>query len=370
MEERKPKILVAPLNWGLGHSTRVIPIILELLKRNAEVIIAADGRPLDLLRKEFPQLNWVRLKGYDIHYQRSGSFAWQIFLQTPKILSSISYEKEWLTEWLTKEKIDAVITDNRFGLWHETIPCIFISHQIKILLPSMLKWLERIMLKWNMYYIKRFRECWIPDFKDAPNLTGKLSHGFFLPENYYFIGPLSRMEAKPTTPKKYDVLFILSGQEPQRTVFEELLTEQARHLSLKMLMVRGVTEGNSIASVTKNFMKVDCMTTQQLNEAMAAADLIVARSGYSTVMDVVAMGKKALFIPTPGQTEQEYLSRVYMEQKSFYSVKQSQIHLKEDVQKALQYPGMPIRNSGRQLSERIDFLMQKVTRHEALMPAE
>ncbi|MCY7409757.1 MAG: hypothetical protein LH473_05750 [Chitinophagales bacterium] len=321
------------MNWGLGHASRCVPLIRELLLHNIEVVIAADGRALQLLRNEFPQLKWFQLGGYDINYSGSGGAVFQILVQLPKFFLSFFSERKWLNEFIAKEKIDIVISDNRYGLYNRKIFSVFIAHQICIQLPIGFKWMEGFLYRINKNFISRFNECWMPDVADEKNLSGNLAHQFPIPPNTFFIGPLSRFKFLEKV-KHYDLLMVISGPETQRTEFEELLTEQAKKLPLKILMVRGIPESNHREQVTENFLKVDFMNAEELNHAFLSSKIIVARSGYSTVMDLVATKSRAILIPTPGQTEQEYLAEYLQSQNIFYSQKQNSLNLIKAIEKA------------------------------------
>jgi len=182
----KKRILVAPLDWGLGHATRCIPIIRYLVEKNCEVIIAADKRPMELLKKEFPSLEFVVMPGYNISYPKNGSMVLKMAVQVPKILKGTKQEHTQLEKIIAEEKIDAVISDNRFGLWAKKIPCVFITHQLMVKSPLGEKWIHKL----NKDYISKYSECWIPDVKNG--LSGDLGNKFKLPEHAKFIGLLSR----------------------------------------------------------------------------------------------------------------------------------------------------------------------------------
>lgn len=350
------------MNWGLGHAARCVPIIRELLSGNVEVLIAADGNALQLLRNEFPGLKWIRLPGYNIKYWWEGSATFQILLQLPKIIFSFYREKKWLKQFVKEEKIDVVISDNRYGLYSEKIHCIFITHQVCVQLPIGFKWLEKFIYRLNKKFIERFDECWIPDFEGEKNLSGKLSHRVPIPVNAKFIGPLSRfsrgtVSTKP--PVEWDLLIVISGPENQRTKFEKLLTQQVAvgedtNRGHKILMVRGIPRAvdedtnrwqnilhgrNHFQQVTENFFKVDFLGAEELKRAFLSSKIIVARSGYSTIMDLAATGSKAILIPTPGQTEQEYLAQYLLQQRICYSEKQNEFDLRRAIERAKDFSG-------------------------------
>src|ERR1019366_5512486 len=178
------RILICLLNWGLGHATRCIPIIRLLRKKNAEIIIAADGRSLELLKQEFPDLEFIRLQGYDINYPTGDSMILKMFFSIPKIVNGIYKEHQILKKIIKEKKIDIVISDNRFGLWNKKIKSIFITHQLMIKTLFAEKLLHRI----NLYFIKKYDECWVPDVECASNLSGDLSHKYSLIKNTFFVG--------------------------------------------------------------------------------------------------------------------------------------------------------------------------------------
>jgi uncharacterized protein (TIGR00661 family) len=344
------------MNWGLGHATRCIPVIRALRSRGCEVILAADGHALKLLRSEFPSLQYVRLSGYDIRYWWSGNAVIQILLQLPKLFFSFYQEKKWLKRFVIDENIDVVISDNRYGLTCKTTQCIFITHQICIQLPKPLKGMEKFLYHLNKRFIGKFDECWIPDFEGDKNLSGDLSHKFSLPGNTFFIGPLSRFSFEERN-KECDLLMVISGPESQRTKFENLLAKQAKKLSLKILLVRGVPGNNRYRKVTENFSMVDFLNAKELNDAFLTSKMIIARSGYSTIMDLMATQSKAVLIPTPGQTEQEYLAGFFTDKHIFYSEEQDHFNLSSAMEKAATFDGAVRISANENLIERIEHLL-------------
>ena len=353
MQQQK-RILICPLDWGLGHATRCIPIIRLLIQKNAEVIIAADGRPFELLQQEFPTIEIIRLKGYNIHYPKDGSMIWKMLLSIPKILKGIKTEHHALKRIIEEKKIDVVISDNRFGLWSKQVKSVFITHQLMIKSPFAEKLLHRI----NLHYIKKYDECWIPDAKESTNLSGDLSHKYELPNNTFFIGPLSRFEKSTSVNPQYDLMVIVSGPEPQRTIFESMISEQASKSKLKVLIVCGTPEENKTEE--KGTVKmVSHLHTDEMQQAILNSNLIIARSGYSTIMDLAVLGKKAIFIPTPGQTEQEYLAEMLVQKKIAYYQKQSEFNLESALIESENYTGFyPLNGSKYNLESFVENILK------------
>lgn len=314
----KLRILVAPLDWGLGHATRCIPIIKELLAQDCDVWLAGEGAQEELLKTEFPDLPMLELSGYNIKYAKTkkGLF-WKMVQQSPKLNMAIRFEHKWLKKTVTEYNFDAVISDNRYGLFHSTIPCIFITHQLRIKSPFG-KWTEKIVQKRNYRYINRFTECWVPDWETENILAGELSHPELKPSvPLYYIGILSRFESSPTIiEKKNNLLVILSGPEPQRSILEEKIIKEISHYNGTATIVRGLPLSPSHIPYTDMIKVFNHLPAAALNTAMQEAEYVICRSGYSSVMDIASLQKKSILIPTPGQTEQEYLAD-YLTKKQF-----------------------------------------------------
>ncbi|CAD0003283.1 glycosyltransferase [Flavobacterium chungangense] len=297
-------ILITPLNWGLGHATRCIPIIKALQENNYIPIIASDGIALALLQKEFPYIQTLELPSYHIEYAKNGkNFKWKLIKSLPKMITAILDEKKIVNSWIRKYDIDGIISDNRLGVFSKKVPSVFITHQLNVMTGNTTKFTS----KCHQYFIKKYNQCWIPDTNETPNLTGDLGH---LKDNNLplkYIGPLSRMRKKET-PKQYDLMIILSGPEPQRTMLEEKLHAEIARYTGEVVFVKGVVEKTQTKQQFKNVTYYNFMNTKQLEQTFNESDLVLCRSGYTTVMDLAKLEKKAFFIPTPGQYEQEYLA--------------------------------------------------------------
>ncbi|MBA3900775.1 MAG: glycosyltransferase [Bacteroidetes bacterium] len=320
--EKKTRILVCPLDWGLGHATRCVPIIRELIKQNAEVIIAADNRALYFLEKEFPELQAIKFHGFNVRYASKGNMLLKMGLSVPGFLFNILKENRKLKSIIHQHEIDGVISDNRFGLWNKRVPCIYLTHQVSIISPVLGTFINKI----NRFFISNYTECWIPDNPGKENLSGKLSGRKNKPANAIFIGPLSRFNAVNIMdkPKKYDLAVILSGPEPQRTIFETKVIQELKQKALKAAIIKGVTENDESYKIGN----IDIFSHLGSNEFQAIieeSEVIISRPGYSTLMDLAVLNKKAVFVPTPGQTEQEYLGKylagkgmgIYIKQEKF-----------------------------------------------------
>jgi uncharacterized protein (TIGR00661 family) len=332
LNNAKIKVIVAPLDWGLGHATRCIPIIRQLLKADYEVIIAAEKAQMHLLKDEFPTLRFVSLPGYRLKYGRKSVITTlKIFLQIPKILIQINREKRWLNIFLKKENIDAIISDNRYGLHSKKIISVFITHQlyIKTLFG---KKIEKKLQHLNYKYIDKFSLCWIPDFEKNDFLAGELSHPKIFPKTpLWYIGPLSRFEKKDT-PSVYKLLILLSGPEPQRTILENIFLNELKSYKEKTILVRGLPGEEKLLQISLYVEIHNHLSAFELNEKICQSELIICRSGYSTIMDLLRLGKKSIMIPTPGQTEQEYLANYLFEKKIALKICQKKFSLREAIE--------------------------------------
>jgi uncharacterized protein (TIGR00661 family) len=327
------KLLVAPLDWGLGHATRCVPVIRDLLNYHCEVWLAGEESQEKLLREEFPSLPFLPLKGYRIKYARTG-FTGKILLQVPSILRSIKEENKWLKEQVTKYGFEAVISDNRYGLHHENIFSIFITHQLFIK-SSLGKWSERILQQWNYKFINRFNECWIPDNEGENSLSGELSRPVKLPLiPTKYIGPLSRFEKKNIDEIRNHLLIILSGPEPQRTILENKVVDQIVKYPATATIIRGLPGERNIIPSTNTIHFYNHLSSEELNKEAMKAEFIISRSGYSTIMDIAALQKKSILIPTPGQTEQEYLADHLMKKQFAFCINQNSFSLLKNIEEA------------------------------------
>ncbi|MCX2679880.1 glycosyltransferase [Galbibacter sp. EGI 63066] len=303
--------MVAPLNWGLGHATRCIPIIKGLLDEGFCPVIASDGEALRLLKKEFPELEFAEMPSYKIKYaEKAKHFKLKMIWDSPKILKAMTREKELTEALVEKLNIDGVISDNRLGVHSKKVPCVFITHQLNVLTGNTTWFSSKV----HQRVIKKFDECWVPDIKGEPNLSGRLGHLKKDDPTIKYIGPLSRLEKKDL-PQQYDLMVIISGPEPQRSMLESRLLIETQKLEGKVLFVRGKIEAKQKVVEEGNVTVYNYMNSSQLETAFNESALVLSRSGYTTVLDLAKLGKKAFFIPTPGQYEQEYLAERLQEEK-------------------------------------------------------
>ena len=337
------KVLVAPLDWGLGHTTRCIPIIYNLLEKGVEVILAGNATQQKVLSAEFPECTFLDLPGYNIKYGKNrGSFVFKMLQQVPKMLLSIWNEHYWLKHVVNRYQIDGIISDNRFGLFHKSIPTVFITHQLNIQTGAG-QLADRAIQKMNYYWISKFRSCWIPDYEGDKNLAGVLSHPAKTPKVLCsYIGALSRLSIGDQSNDKEPVLlFVLSGPEPQRSIFEDLVFEQLKHFEGEAIVVRGLPCSKRRVAPRNNVLIYDHLSKKELEPLIRKAQVVICRSGYSSVMDINAIRAKAILVPTPGQTEQEFLGAFLAFRGFAPSFKQEQFDLQAALKmvKSFSYSG-------------------------------
>ncbi|APX99268.1 glycosyltransferase [Lacinutrix venerupis] len=332
----KKKILVAPLNWGIGHATRCIPIIHWLLDCHFEPIIASDGDALQLLKKEFKDLTFETLPSYNIEYSKKRKdLKWKLIAQTPKMLKAKKAEKKITDILVDKYNLSGIISDNRLGVRSAKIPSVFITHQLNVLSGNT----SKISTKIHEIIMNKFDAIWVPDFKDEPSLSGKLGHltnKNNLKVNY--LGPLSRLN-KIKTEVLYDVMVLLSGPEPQRSILEKKLIEDLTNFTGKILFVKGKIKGKQTCTQIKQFTIYNYMTSQELEKAINGSKIVICRSGYTTVMDLAKLSKNAFFIPTPGQFEQEYLAERFNTLKIVPSCSQENFNI-DELKRVMNYKGL------------------------------
>ncbi|MEZ4858438.1 MAG: glycosyltransferase [Flavobacteriaceae bacterium] len=278
-----------------------------------------------LLRKEFPQLDYIELPSYNITYPKKGEFfKLKLFLKLPQIKKTMASEKKVIKKLVEEGAIQGIISDNRMGVRSKKIPSVFITHQLNVLSGNT----SYFSSKMHQKIIKKYDACWVPDVPTTPNLSGKLGHPLKVNFQVTYIGPLSRMK-KVEVPKKYDILILLSGPEPQRTMLELTMLKTFLNTSKKVLLVRGVVENEEEILQNNNITIINFLQSKALEQAINESTLVISRSGYTTLMDLAAMEKEAYFIPTPGQFEQKYLAKELKQKGIVPSCKQENFTLEK-----------------------------------------
>ncbi|MDM7926679.1 MAG: glycosyltransferase family protein [bacterium] len=340
---KQKTVLYCVLNWGLGHATRSIPVIRALLDRGDRVIIASTDRSLALLRGEFPDCRFVDLPDYNIRYSRTRTgLVPGLLLQVPGIFRRLRQEQAAVETLVDRFKPDAVVSDNRYGCYSTRVPSHFMTHQLRFQVPAGLKRAAAVSEIFNRFCFQRYRSVWVPDDAGSPNLSGDLSHACRLAGHpkIHYIGPLTSLgtgrPVRSPGAEGPDFLFLISGPEPQRTVFERIVLERIGEVKGRKVVVLGKPEAEATGfqENTGDTVIHPHLKRAALIPLMRRARLVVCRSGYSTLMELAALGKAAVLVPTPGQTEQEYLGRHAARSGFFHCVPQKDFDLREAVSEA------------------------------------
>lgn len=328
------RVLVCVLDWGLGHATRSIPVIRELQQQGAEVFLASSGSAGALLKQEFPILSFHELPGYRPHYPRQGSFLFSMAAQLPKFRRAIQREQREVEALVTNFRIHAVISDNRYGCFSQRVPSILITHQVKVRLMPGFGLVEKLVNAWLETYLNKYHEVWVPD-QPGSGLTDRFMERV---RDVRYIGWLSRFptDAKPADP--FPVMAIVSGPEPQRSLLADKLRTQLRSWPGRSLLVTGQPDKHHSVQ-DGNVEVVSHLPSSQMEARLKAADLVIARSGYSTIMDLIALRKRASFIPTPGQPEQIHLADFIMRSGIAFCQDQKNFTVQSLVEESSRYAG-------------------------------
>jgi len=328
---QRKKILICPLSWGTGHTTRVIPLISELLNNGHEVIFGGNNWQIEFIKKEIPGIQFISFPGFTIRYSSFLPQYLVILFYFPLFIYHTLIEHIRLKKLIVEHDIEIVISDSRPGLWNRKIKTVLITHMIRIPFPAKLRILENLPLPFSRIAIKKFTFCYIPDFPGEFNLSGSLSHGFHLPDNARYIGILSRFLKEPhalATKKELFCTAIMSGPSPQKEIFTELTSRILKESEEVSTIMAGIPEAEFIKR-EGNLITYNHLTNKEMLNTIMHSKIILSHSGYTTVMELFSIGRSAILVPTPGQAEQEYLAEYLSSKGWFKTIKQK--HLCKEV---------------------------------------
>jgi hypothetical protein len=316
--KKSMKIIISPLDWGLGHATRCVPIISARLAAGDDVEIASAAEHKSFFSQEFPALVWHEAPSYNIRYPSHGAaMPFWLCCQMPHLNRVMREENKWLADLVERRKPQQTISDNRFGFFNKKVKSSYITHQLRIAFPKPFSIFEKLGESWHRRIMQNFDEILVPDYAEFPGLAGKLSHPSYSYAKIKYIGPLSRFgppvpeRSRSPVPKTIDILALLSGPEPQRSIFEGLAIKKLLATKGNHCMVRGMSR--NAATLNLPFPSYNNLPSDELAEKILASRCILCRPGYSTIMDLNALKSDAIpiFVPTPGQTEQKYLAKIF-----------------------------------------------------------
>lgn len=355
---KQKHVLVAVLDWGLGHATRCIPVIRGLIASNCKVSIAGNGPSLQLLKKEFPELTVHELSPYRITYPSHGFFFLHLFFLSPQIFKAITVEKKEIEKLIKVHQFDAIISDNRYGCYSEQVWSVLITHQLNIPLPISLIWTKKLVNYINHRLIKKFDECWVPDIQGS-RFSGRLSRANDL--DVKWVGVLSRFTPNEIVAEDKLIVGIVSGPEPQREIFEKILIKEFKKTNQPCILLRGLPQQEEREIRDDNVILLNHASSPEVQWIISKADVIISRSGYSTIMDLMSLGKKrVIFVPTLGQTEQEYLANEMNRRKIAIAYSQNNFDLSEAIRKLKAYNGFDAPEQINLLDEAIQDLLRQI----------
>lgn len=352
-------VLISPLSWGFGHAGRMIPLAVELQRRGARIIFAADGPLLQMVQRDVPGITPVEIPGLRMRYSRSLPQYICIFLQLPHIIASAVRDHRTLRRLVSEYNPSVIISDNRFGFYNRRVFSAYVTHQLRIPFPGPLRFMEPLAMWMHRVIINRFDLCLVPDYPGSVNLSGRLSHGLRLPRKVIFSGPLSRFSTpdarepdgrdpgvrnpdrpepdgtvhdgteqnitEPATPdQSHPVCLLLSGPEPQRTLLLKKINETLS--GFRMVVLTATPLPLFINETPPGIRVIIAPDAAAMRRELLSSSLVIARSGYSSVMELVSLGKGAVIIPTPGQPEQEYLGRHLNGMLGFVTISQHNLN--------------------------------------------
>jgi uncharacterized protein (TIGR00661 family) len=323
-ESRSSKnILITPLGWGLGHAARMIPLALKLKEMNHNITIAGNKDCLALFRKETKGFNLIMFSGFTMRYSRYFPSYVTILVRLPLLIYHSFREHFKIKNLIAENKIDIIISDNRFGCWNNSVKSVYVTHQLRILFPFPFRFIEPLGIAFHRGIIKKYDSCFIPDFPGEINISGDLSHNMILPPNVRYIGLLSRFVSGSNTPKKNKdsipyITIILSGPEPQKSILRKKLIDLLKLTSLKAFVFEGKPGIENKNEKDIRIISMNHLPLIQMRDIITGSKNIICRAGYTTIMEMMSLKQTALLIPTPGQTEQEYLAG-YLSRKGWFS---------------------------------------------------
>ncbi len=355
-------VFYAVLNMGLGHAARSLPLLREFAARGWRVLVGSNGRAQQFLRRELPQATFITTPDYRIRYTRSRWLWPRLLVQFPSLLRGIARERR-LCKWVVQQYApDVILSDHCYGMYDPQVPSFFLSHQIYFHLPGLLSGLEPWVAQFNFYFHRRYRGVIIPDLPDTDGglLSGRLSRLPRRKERYRYVGLLSSI-SRMDMAEDVDLFISVSGPEPQRTVLEQRVLDQVEALPGKKAVALGRSESTAVVKQSDDLVVYAHLPRREMAALMNRSRMIVSRPGYSTLMELAELGKPALFIPTPGQTEQQYLARRAQEKGWFHFVNQSALNLRRDLEEAKKYPGLPRLPGTPQTVEKIFRALEQAT---------
>ncbi len=351
------RILFGVCAWGLGHATRTLPIIRKTIEEGNEVTVVSSGRALSMLRQELGDgPMFARLEDYRPPETLNPSFlVLAALLRFPAYVTAMIHEHDFVSRFIWDRRIDVIFSDNRYGFYSRDVPSYFMGHQLRILNPLGSRVLEDGTEVYNKYVLNRYTGVLVPDFEEE-GIAGRLAHNLSIIDERHlnYIGVLSEFSYRSTV-EDVDVFVSISGPEPSRSSFERLVRRRLEGFKGKVVVSLGKPEDNGHSGPNlKSYL-----SREDREELLNRSRIVVARSGYSTLMDLLSLRKRGFLIPTPGQLEQEYLAEHHMQRRTFYSVPESELDLPRQLKEALAFDVPALKYpTGRAVQKAVDLITQ------------
>ena len=349
------QVLFAICSWGLGHAARDLPLIKRMIQNGHQISIVGQGRSLEFIKKELGKKHtYYEISDYSPVYSSKAFSVTKFVGKVPFYLREVAKEHKKIEQLVNSNGYERIISDSRFGVYHPGIPSFLIFHQLRFIAPGRIKILERCTEGFNYFFFRNnFQKFLIPDVeKEDLSLSGDLSHNlcYFKEAKINYLGVLCDLKKREIS-QDIDYFISISGPEPQRTIFEKKIMSQLSSLKGRVVIALGKPEEKKETSC-KDVKIFSYLGRKKQEEMMNRSRLVITRPGYTTLMELAMLGKKALFIPTPGQTEQMYLAEYHFKKANFYRVFQNEVNLAEDVVKAEKYPGLTIKVKSEEAEEK------------------
>lgn len=309
MTDTGRNILLSPLDWGLGHAARCVPLIRDFLSKGKSVTVFASPLLNHYLRSRFPQIKYIDDSTEPISYGLKGFDFFELVHVARLMKSRSKTERKLCEELCLQGQFDLVVSDNRYGFYSDNVKSVLVTHQLLPVPPRLLKIGMPLLQRFLNKTFLRFAEVWVPDLAKPPGLAGVLSHPKTVLSNVKYIGLLSRFSGKKCTSetrKAGSILVITSGPAEHRLQMADLFSAELSDRGHRILIA-----GIRFQTTHSDVSCYESPSDEELFCLMAESEIIVTHSGYSSVMDLFTIGRSAVLIPTYGQTEQEYLAEIH-----------------------------------------------------------
>ncbi len=316
------KALFAVSSLGLGHATRSLAVIKHFI-REYEITVISYGNALRFLEEELSGCNvsFIEIEDYP-KLERGEGVYFYLYLFMDLIKTNFVIKSEHKVTAQIQDDFEFIFSDGRYGVNSAKVPSFLLSHQISFMPPKWLSLFKFVTDFSNYFYFKNFNKVFIADYKKySKSLAGNLSHTsltHFFPHDY--IGIVSSYK-KLDIQEDIDYLFIISGYlEDKKESFVSNLLEKAKKLDGKKVFILGDTCEDDITYIEEDNITIYPSATKDFrNELFCRAKIIASRTGYTTIMDLVELDKKAILFPTSNSTEQEYLAS-YHKYKDYFVI--------------------------------------------------